>query len=136
MIVMRKEHFEDILAHTAAALPNEGCGLIAGTIADGVKTVEKVYLLTNIDQSPIHFSMDPKEQFAAIKDMRASGWVLLGNFHSHPATPSRPSAEDISLAYDPSASYLIISLADKEQPVLKSFNIKEGSASEEQLEIH
>jgi proteasome lid subunit RPN8/RPN11 len=133
---MRKEHFEDILAHTAAALPNEGCGLIAGTIADGVKTVEKVYLLTNIDQSPIHFSMDPKEQFAAIKDMRASGWVLLGNFHSHPATPSRPSAEDISLAYDPSASYLIISLADKEQPVLKSFNIKEGSASEEQLEIH
>ena len=29
-------------------------------------------------------SMDPKEQFAAVKDMRSKGRQLLGNFHFHP----------------------------------------------------
>lgn len=79
--------------------------------------------------------MDPREQFAAIKDMRANGLVLLGNFHSHPATPSRPSQEDIRLAHDPAASYLILSLADQDQPVLKSFRIRDGRSTEEELTI-
>jgi proteasome lid subunit RPN8/RPN11 len=54
--------------------------------------------------------------------MRANSWLPLGNFHSHPSTPARPSKEDIRLAYDPSASYLILSLAE-EIPVLKAFGI-------------
>jgi [CysO sulfur-carrier protein]-S-L-cysteine hydrolase len=136
MIIMKQQHYEDIVSHSRTALPNEGCGLVAGTVSGGVKTVEKVYLLRNIDESPVHFAMDPQEQFAAIKDIRANGWVLLGNFHSHPATPSRPSEEDIRLAFDPSASYLILSLADRDKPVLKAFHIRGGAASEEELEIH
>ena len=44
--------------------------------------------------------MDPKEQLKAIKDMRANGLTPLGNWHSHPETPARPSQEDIRLAYD------------------------------------
>lgn len=135
MIVLKKIHFEEILAHSKENLPNEACGLLGGTIADGVKTVEKIYLLTNIDQSPEHFSMDPKEQFAAIKDMRAFGWAALGNFHSHPATPSRPSEEDIRLAYDPQASYLILSLQDENNPVLKAFKVTGGIAEEEELQV-
>jgi len=43
---------------------------LGGRIENGVKYVEKVYLLRNIDESPEHFSMNPKEQFAAVKDMR------------------------------------------------------------------
>jgi len=78
--------------------------------------------------------MNPKEQFAAVKDMRNNGWELLGNFHSHPATPSRPSEEDIRLAFDPKASYLILSLKD-DTPVLKSFNISSGQATQEELSI-
>lgn len=135
MIVLKKDHYQEILSHSKASLPNEACGLLGGTVADGVKTVEKIYRLTNIDQSPEHFSMDPKEQFAAIKDMRTFGWVALGNFHSHPATPSRPSEEDIRLAYDPQASYLILSLQDGNNPVLKAFRVTDGKAEEEELRI-
>lgn len=135
MIVLKKNHYEDILSHSTEAVPNEACGLLGGTIEGGVKTVEKIYRLTNIDQSPEHFSMDPKEQFAAIKDMRSFGWVALGNFHSHPATPSRPSAEDIRLAYDPEASYLILSLKDANNPVLKAFRVTNGKAEEEEIKI-
>ena len=78
--------------------------------------------------------MNPREQLAAIKDMRSNGWELLGNFHSHPATPSRPSEEDIRLAFDPKASYMILSLKDS-TPVVKSFNISSGQVSEERLSI-
>lgn len=54
--------------------------------------------------------MNPKDQLNAVKDMRAKGYVPLGNFHSHPESPSRPSEEDKRLAYDKDASYMIISL--------------------------
>ena len=70
--------------------------------------VEKVYLLTNIDHSNEHFTLDPKEQLAAVKDMRANGLMPLGNWHSHPESPSRPSEEDKRLAYDSKASYMIL----------------------------
>jgi proteasome lid subunit RPN8/RPN11 len=98
--------------------------------------VEKIYLLGNQDQSREHFSISPREQLAAVKDMRSNGLVPLGNFHSHPETPARPSEEDISLAYDPAASYLILSLAGG-APVLKNFHIEqaEGMVREDPLDI-
>jgi proteasome lid subunit RPN8/RPN11 len=78
--------------------------------------------------------MAPEDQFNAIKDIRKKGLTLLGNFHSHPASPARPSAEDIRLAFDPSLSYIIISLKNPE-PVLKSFIIRSGAAEEEPVQV-
>ena len=65
--------------------------------------------------------------------MRAKGLVPLGNFHSHPESPSRPSEEDKRLAYDKEASYMIISLMDIENPVLKSFRIVDNVSTEEEI---
>ena len=65
-------------------LPEESCGLLAGIKDGDVRVVKKVYYLTNIDHTNEHFSMDPKEQLKAIKDMRANGLTPLGNWHSHP----------------------------------------------------
>lgn len=135
IIRLKKEDFEKILAHAESELPNEACGLIAGRIDGEVKTIEKVYLLTNIDHSNEHFSLDPKEQLAAVKDMRANGLAPLGNWHSHPESPSRPSDEDKRLAYDIKASYMILSLMDRNAPVLNSFKIEGTTAEKEQLEI-
>ena len=118
---LKKDDYTKILEHCVAGLPDESCGLIAGSIDGEVKTIEKVYLLTNIDHSNEHFSMDPKEQLAAVKDARANGLTMLGNFHSHPESPSRPSEEDKRLAYDSTAEYLILSLMDRDNPVLKAF---------------
>lgn len=100
MIKLTKSDFEKILAHAVKELPDEACGLIAGTVEGGDKEIKKVYLLTNIDHSNEHFSLDPKEQLEAIKDMRKNGFVPLGNWHSHPESPSRPSEEDKRLAFD------------------------------------
>ena len=135
MIILTKQQYDEILNHALKAVPNEACGLIGGIIDCDDKIVQKVYLLTNIDNSPEHFSMDPKDQFTAVKDMRSNGWVMFGNFHSHPESPSRPSEEDKRLAFDPDASYLILSLLDKEKPVLKSFKIRKNEVSEEKIKI-
>ena len=116
-------------------MPEEACGLIGGdTDANGNKTIKAVYPLTNVDHSSKHFSMDPREQIAAIRDMRQRGISPLGNYHSHPETPSRPSEEDKRLAFDSTASYLILSLAGK-TPVLKAFRIAQKAAAEEELII-
>ncbi len=135
MIKLTKSDFKKILAHAVKELPDEACGLIAGTVEGGDKKIKKVYLLTNIDHSNEHFSLDPKEQLEAIKDMRKNGFVPLGNWHSHPESPSRPSEEDKRLAFDSKASYLILSLMDRENPVLNSFKITGDTAEKEELVI-
>ncbi|MDR1957265.1 MAG: M67 family metallopeptidase [Treponema sp.] len=134
MVKLSPEHQAAMVAHALAGLPNEACGLLAGEVRGDEKVVEQVYCLRNLDESPEHFSMAPEEQFKAVKDMRKNSLVLLGNFHSHPASPARPSAEDIRLAFDPALSYLIISLQAAE-PVLKSFRIRNGVVSEETVQV-
>lgn len=135
MLRLEKNDYDKILKHTIDGLPNEACGLIGGYLERDIKIVKEVYLLRNLDESNEHFSMDPMEQLTAVKDLRKKGLLLFGNFHSHPETPSRPSVEDIRLAYDPNASYLILSLQNLEKPVLKAFMIKEGMATEEPIEF-
>lgn len=135
MIKLSRSDYEKIIAHAESELPNEACGLIGGVIEGGDKIIKKVYLLTNTDHSNEHFSLDPKEQLAAIKDMRAEGIVPLGNWHSHPESPSRPSDEDKRLAYDSKASYMILSLMEREKPVLNSFHIEGVNSEKEELII-
>lgn len=136
MIKLSKADYNKIVAHVESELPNEACGLIAGVVDGENKEIKKVYLLTNIDHSNEHFSLDPKEQLAAVKDMRQNGLVPLGNWHSHPESPSRPSDEDKRLAYDSKASYMILSLMDRENPVLNSFKINGTESEKEELVIY
>lgn len=134
-VQLYRSEYEKMLSEALKESPKEACGLIAGTVSDdGEKTITKAYLLKNTDQSAEHFTLDPKEQLAAVKDMRELGLRPLGNWHSHPETPSRPSEEDKRLAYDRNAVYLILSLAETE-PVLNAFHIENGEARKEFLEI-
>ena len=135
MITLKQNDLDAMIAHAKEHLPEEACGLIAGEKSGGDKVIKKVYYLTNIDHSREHFSLDPKEQLTAIKDMRANGYEPLGNWHSHPESPSRPSEEDKRLAYDSSASYLILSLMEAENPVIHSFHIEGDNSEVEEMVI-
>lgn len=135
IIKIHRSDYEKIVEHASVCLPEEACGLIAGKEEEGEKEILKVYLLTNVDHSKEHFSMSPREQLEAVKDMRSNGLRPLGNWHSHPETPSRPSEEDKSLAFDSRASYLILSLMKKENPVLHSFHIQGKDAEKELLYV-
>lgn len=136
MITLKKSDYEKILSHAQKCLPEEACGLIAGTEIDGVKHIEKVYLLENTDHSNEHFNISPKDQLQAIKDMRQNGLTPLGNWHSHPESPSRPSEEDKRLFFDSKARYLILSLMNREKPDLNAFIVvNHTDVSKDPLEI-
>lgn len=122
--------YDGIVAQAYSELPNEACGLLVGTENEAVKQ----HVLTNIDHSPEHFSFDPAEQFQVFRSARSEGLSIIANYHSHPETPSRPSVEDIRLAYDPNILYLIVSLA-AEIPVLKAFSIQNGISTEIPIEV-
>ncbi|MBR1764317.1 MAG: M67 family metallopeptidase [Ruminococcus sp.] len=124
-ITLKRADYEKLLAHAKSCLPEEACGLIGGTKDEDAKHIEEVYLLKNTDHSNEHFTLDPKEQLAAIKDMRSKGLVPLGNWHSHPESPSRPSEEDKRLSFDSTASYMILSLMVPDEPVLNSFHVED-----------
>ena len=136
MIYLREKDYQKIVEYGRQGLPDEVCGLLGGRIRGEEKYVERVYCLTNTDASPEHFSMDPKEQLEAVRNMRKDGLVMIGNFHSHPETPSRPSEEDKRLAHDSRSLYLILSLSKPDEPVLKAFSIVDHSrVSEEEILI-
>lgn len=130
MILIPKHIIDGIIAQAKNELPNEACGLLIGKNNE----VTKQYPMTNIDHSPEHFSFDPTEQFQVLRSARTNELEIIANYHSHPETPSRPSVEDIRLAYDPNIVYLIVSLA-ADSPVLKAFRIENEKSSEEEIKV-
>jgi proteasome lid subunit RPN8/RPN11 len=125
---IRAEVIDHILAHAERDAPIEACGYLLGS--GGIITRDLP--MTNAEGREDHFTFDPKEQFEAYKTARALGLEILGAYHSHPATPARPSAEDIRLAFDPTILYVIASLMGGERTV-KAFWVREGKGEEEPL---
>ncbi len=134
MVIISPDKIKKIIKQAKEHLPIECCGILAGTVEQDLIEIKEIYPMKNVDHSPEHFSMDPKEQFEAYYAAREKGFVILGNYHSHPSTPARPSKEDIKLAYNPDAVYMIISLS-QENPVIKCFQIKDGNYDEIPLKI-
>lgn len=130
IIRINKNVIEALFDHAQREMPCEACGYLAAKN----ETIIKQYTLTNLDRANDHFSMDPREQFAAIQNMRSRGLQLAAVYHSHPETPARPSQEDIRLAFDPQISYVIVSLA-KPEATIKSFKIHQGNVTPEDIEI-
>ena len=121
------EHiFKEIVKQAEGQAPIEACGILAGK--DGV--IEKFYEMTNADNSSDNFMLVPEEQFAVVKDMRAEQLEMLAICHSHPESPARPSQEDIRMAFTPGVVYVIVSLQDASNPVIKGFNIEDGNVTE------
>jgi len=120
----------EIISHARRDAPIEACGYLAGK--DGI--VLHAFPLRNADESAEHFSFDPAEQFAVIRAIRSAGLREMAVYHSHPASPARPSQEDIRLAFDPGISYVIISLA-AENPEVKSFRIRGGLVESDEITV-
>lgn len=130
MLVIKKDVLERMINHAKRDLPLEACGYVASK--NGVSNQH--FEMRNADQSPEHYSLDPEEQFKVLKEIRNIEMDISAVYHSHPETPARPSKEDIRLAYDPSISYIIISLAGGEESV-KSFKIAQGEVTNEEIQI-
>jgi len=123
--------FDEMVEHGLAAFPNESCGLLAGKEGRPVK----FFPMTNRDASPVTYRLDPKEQLRVFDELDEQGWELLGIFHTHTHSEAFPSETDRSQAFYPEAEYLVMSLSDRANPVLRSFEIVDDQIGERELEI-
>ena len=124
---------DELISQAQQDAPNETCGYLLGVSTDGCDMVTENYRMENIDHSPEHFSFAPKDQFAALRYARSKGLKILANWHSHPASPSRPSKEDLRLANDPTIRYVILSLHDGIH--LNSFKILNGEVVDKEVHL-
>ena len=125
---------EELISQAQLDAPNETCGYLLGTDnGESEAEVTENYWMENIDHSPEHFSFSPKEQFAALRYALEKGLKILANWHSHPASPSRPSQEDLRLANDPTIRYASLSL--NEGVHLNSFKILNGEVVDKEVHL-
>ena len=128
---IKRPFYQAMLAHLQANYPLEACGILAGANSQ----VTHLYAIDNILASPVAYKMDPQQQLAAMIDLEERGWDMVAIFHSHPTGPERPSPTDIAQAYYPECVYIIVSLVEKEQPVVGGFRIDNGRYHELKLNV-
>jgi proteasome lid subunit RPN8/RPN11 len=123
--------FKEIVEQGLREFPNECCGLIAASGGVPIKVIP----MTNVDASPVTYRLDGKEQLRTFNEMDEQGWDLWAIYHSHTHSEAYPSETDRKLAFYPDSRYLLVSLQDRRQPVLRSFFINDGEVTEEELTI-
>ena len=126
-----------MIAHAREDYPDEACGVVVGP--EGSDAPTRLVRMVNADRSPTFFRFDPQEQFALYKQLDDADEEIVVVYHSHTATEAYPSRTDISLATEPQAHYLLVSLAEsgsQQGPVeVRSFRIIEGAVTEEEIQF-
>ncbi len=126
---------EALLAMTEAMQREPGvecCGLLAGR--EGVIT--HIFPAENVASEPSKaYEIAPSEIFRMMREFRAAGLEFLGIYHSHPNGKNKPSERDIELAYYSEEAYFILSPRPDAAKPLRAFSIRDGRATELEIEI-
>jgi proteasome lid subunit RPN8/RPN11 len=126
-----KAIYDQMLEQAREEAPNECCGILGGK--DGAAST--MYPATNAEQSPLRYTLDPSDLYRiTFREIPENDEEMLAIYHSHTASPAYPSQTDINLATYPDSIYLILSLAEGEQP-LRGFRLGDGEVSEVELTV-
>jgi proteasome lid subunit RPN8/RPN11 len=110
----------------------EICGLLAGR--GGV--IMHAFPAENVAANPATgYEIAPREIFQMMREFRAAGLQFLGIYHSHPTGDNAPSARDIEQAYYSEESYFIISPRPDAPKPVRAFSIRDGRATELEIQI-
>jgi proteasome lid subunit RPN8/RPN11 len=100
-----------MLRHALDERPLECCGLLAGTVADGVGRVVERYPLVNAAASPVNYEAEGRSLFEAHRALWGRGLDVVAVYHSHPTSPPVPSKTDLARnGHGEHAVHLIVSL--------------------------
>jgi [CysO sulfur-carrier protein]-S-L-cysteine hydrolase len=123
---------DEIVAHAREDAPNECCGLIAGR--DGAATA--VHRARNEFEDPRRYNVHPQDLLRITSAIEEAGEELVGIYHSHTRSEAYPSQTDINLAGNwPDPLYVICSLAEADDPVVRAFAIRDGDVEEVPLDV-
>jgi [CysO sulfur-carrier protein]-S-L-cysteine hydrolase len=136
-----QEMVGEMVEHAIADLPNECCGIIAGKDGEAMR----LYRTTNSEASPFRYNIDPRDLLKIEREMDSEGWQVLVIYHSHVASPAYPSPTDIRLSQwpgtdppsdlYPGAHYVLISLADRDNPDVRAYTITGGEVAQVDVDI-
>lgn len=123
---------DEIVAHSREEAPNECCGLVAGR--DGAATA--VHRARNEFASPLRYNVHPQDLLRITNTIEDAGEELAAIYHSHARSEAYPSQTDVNLAaHWPDPLYVICSLEDPDDPVVRAYEIRDGRIDEVELEI-
>ena len=128
---------ERIREHGAATYPDECCGALIGTSADGRTSVVEARPLPNVTaEGPRRrFLVSADDYRAAEQRARECGADLVGFYHSHPDHPAEPSQYDLDHAW-PNFSYVIVAVAGGRPAAVRSWRLRaDRTAFEEETSI-
>ena len=120
-----------MIEHARREDPVECCGILGGSD----ETVQKSFEIKNVESSSVQFLMDPQEQLHTFEVMENSSMEMVAIYHSHPRTIPFPSETDVEKTFDPEMLSIIISLKEKEGPVVRAFRIGREAIYLEEIEI-
>ena len=107
-----------MVAHARRELPNECCGVLAGTVEGGVGTATHHFAVRNDLASPTEYATNARDLLTAAKACRALGVEWLAVYHSHPASAAVPSKADLARnTYGGSVAHVIVGLAGRGEDV-------------------
>jgi proteasome lid subunit RPN8/RPN11 len=122
--------WDALVEHSWSDFPYEVCGLLGlrpdGSIAH--------YPIANAERSMTYYVMEPKQLLRAMREIEDEGWGL-AIYHSHTHTHAYPSATDVRLAAYPEATYLIVTLQDRDRPDIRAFSIVDGEVAEKTVVV-
>jgi [CysO sulfur-carrier protein]-S-L-cysteine hydrolase len=118
-----------MIAHARDEAPNECCGMLGG-VNGRVRTVHRA---RNAFQSPLRYDVDSRDLIRIYNTIQAQGDEIVGIYHSHTGTAAYPSQTDVNTASWPDALYIIVSLENPDQPVVRGFWLRDKRIDEEEL---
>lgn len=125
--------YTEIVGHCLSGLPDEACGLIAGTPEGDVSSC---YPTRNAAASAKLYTVDPRDHLRAERHAEGEGFEIIGVFHSHTHTDAYPSPTDVEQASTPLSNsgwhYVLVSLRDV-YPTLRSYRIVDRKVEEESV---
>jgi [CysO sulfur-carrier protein]-S-L-cysteine hydrolase len=127
--------YEEMVAHAAAELPFECCGLLAGKVAGDIGVVTHRFPLANVAADPAtEFLSEPRAMLAAVKAIRAAAIDVLAVYHSHPASDPVPSRKDRERSYGEVVQNLIIGF-ENGRPNVRTWWLSDSDYSEGRWEV-
>lgn len=131
MLTISRILLEQVIAHARADHPDEACGVIAGPA--GTDLPARFIAMANAERSPTFYRFDSMEQLAVWREMDDRDEEPVVIYHSHTATEAYPSRTDISYASEPAAHYLLVSTREPDRSEVRSFRIRDGEVTEEEV---
>ena len=142
MLELHQRYIDEMIAHAREDAPNECCGILAGRDGRAVR----LYRMTNVEASPYRYKMSSAELLRTTQEIEVNSLELLAFYHSHTHTQAYPSPTDVRIAtwtqpdgtgisVWPGTYYVLVSLEHSDSPVVRAFNILDGTIIEEELRV-